>query len=147
MDNDPKEQALALRPQIERLEHAIKEFLPGVECPVRHHFAKGVYGREMFIPAGTVLTGKIHKHTNLNIMTQGDMSVLVDGVIKRVRAPFTVVSPPGTKRAAYAHTDTVWMTIHGTNETDVDKIENECIAATYEEYLEYCEQVKLEHKR
>jgi hypothetical protein len=29
----------------------------------------------------------------------------------------------------------VWVTIHATNETDVEKIETEMIAASYEEYL------------
>ena len=33
-----------------------------VEMPVTHHFSKDLYARELFIPAGTLLVGKIHKH-------------------------------------------------------------------------------------
>lgn len=109
-------------------------------CPVKHHFAKGVYAREMFIPKGTVLVGKIHKHTNLNIMSAGELSVLTDEGIKRVKAPFTVISPPGVKRIAYAHEDTVWTTVHGTEETDIEKIEQQFIAQSEQEFLEFCEQ-------
>jgi hypothetical protein len=44
-----------------------------------------------------------------------------------------VVSPPGVKRLAYAHEESIWATIHGTDETDVDKIEEQFIAKDYSE--------------
>lgn len=138
---------VAVYRSLEKLERAIKRDLVPVNCPVTHYFSRGVYARELFIPAGTVLTGEIHKHENLNILSQGDISVrMEDGSIVRVQAPFTTVSPPGTKRAAYAHTDCVWTTIHGTDERDVDKIKHEFIATSYEQYIEHCEQMKLGDK-
>jgi hypothetical protein len=45
-----------------------------------------------------------------------------------------MVSEPGTKRAVYAETDVVWTTIHPTEETDLEKIEEEVIAKTFQEY-------------
>lgn len=110
---------------------------PQVECPVRHYFSQGVYAREIFIPKGTLLTGKIHKYEQLNIMSKGEMDLLVETGIKRVRAPFTIVSPPGTKRIAYAREDSVWTTIHGTEERDLAKIEAHYIAQSEEEYLAF----------
>lgn len=107
-----------------------------IEIPVEHHFSKDVYAREITVPAGSLIVGKIHKHTNLNILSQGEMSIISIEGVKRVKAPYTVVSPPGVKRLAYAHTDVVWTTIHGTDETDVDKIEEQFIAKTYEEVPE-----------
>lgn len=89
-----------------------------------HRFSPGVYAREITIPAGTLLTGEIHKYPQLNIMSKGDMSVLTEDGIVRVQAPFTVVSPAGTKRVAFAHTETVWTTILHTELTDVEQIEN-----------------------
>ena len=130
--------------KIDAIEKAIKD--AGAEIELNHvdHFSKGVYARELHIPAGTVLTGKIHKFQNLNIMSKGDISVLMeDGTIKRVQAPFTVVSPPGTRRVAYAHTDCVWTTIHGTEKTDVDEIEKEFIAQTPGDYQLFCEEARL----
>ena len=120
--------------KIDALENAIRSDLEAVEVNVTDHFSKGVYAREIFIPKGSVLTGKIHKYTNLNIMSKGELSVLTDDGVIRVSAPFTIVSPPGTRRVAYAHEDTVWTTIHGTDKTDVDEIELEFIAQTPTEY-------------
>lgn len=127
---------------IDALEAAIVADLPPVEIPVKDYFSKGVYAREIFIPKGTVITGKIHKFVNLNIMSQGEMSVLTDEGIQRVKAPFTIVSPPGTRRVAYAHEDTVWTTIHGTDMTDVDAIEAEFVAQTPKDYQLFLETQK-----
>lgn len=117
-----------------------------IDCPLKHHFSKDVYARELFIPKGTLAIGKIHKHQNLNIMSKGELSILsVDGCF-RVKAPYTIVSDPGVKRLVYAHEDTVWTTIHGTSETDLEKIEETFIAKTYADVIpiEHNEARKLE---
>lgn len=114
-----------------------------VAIPVRHHFSPGVYAREITIPAGTILTGRIHKHEQLNILSGGEISVLTDDGMKRVSAPFTVVSPPGTKRIAFAHTECTWTTILATEERDPDLIEAEFTVATEQEYLEFIRDQKL----
>jgi hypothetical protein len=116
---------------------AVMKTLPQVDMPVTHHFSEGVYARELFIPKDTILTGKIHKFSQLNILSQGEISVLTEDGVKRVKAPFHIVSPPGTKRIAYAHEDCVWTTIHGTYERDVDKIEEHFIAQSEAEYLQF----------
>lgn len=109
--------------------------MPEANCPLQHVFAPGAYARTIFIPAGTVIVGKIHKHQHLNILSQGSVSVFTEaGGVERLSGPLTMVSPAGTKRAVYAETDAVWTTIHLTNETDLEKIEDEVIAKTYEEY-------------
>lgn len=130
--------ALSVREKVNTLEAMMRESGASADLPVRHFFSPGVYARELFIPKGTLLTGKIHKYPQINIMSAGDISVLTEDGIKRVQAPFTIVSPAGTKRIAYAHEDTVWTTIHGTHETDVDKIEAAMIAQNDQEYGEFC---------
>ena len=98
------------------------------DIPLKHYFANGVYAREIEIPAGTLLTGKIHKFEGINIISKGEITVLsVDGV-KRIKAPYTFVSSPGCKRLGFTHSDTVWTCLHGTHETDLVKIECEQIA-------------------
>lgn len=116
---------------------AYMKLQPQVDIEVKHYFSHGVYAREITIPAGTVLTGEIHKFENLNILSRGEMSVLTESGMQRVSAPFTVVSPPGTKRIAYAHTECVWTTIHGTFITDVEEIKNQFIAADEQAWLEF----------
>jgi len=124
-----------LRKQIAALEEfALKQ--PQLAIEITHHFSKSVYAREMFMPAGSIVIGKIHRHKNLNIISQGDVSFIsVDGVM-RVSAPFTFVASPGVKRVIRAHKDTIWTTIHGTGLTDLAEIEKEFIANDYSEIAE-----------
>lgn len=131
------------RASIQQLEDAM---LQGetTEIDTKHHFAGGVYAREIFIPAGTTLTGKIHKTEHLNIISKGDISVATEDGVQRIKAPYTIVSKPGTKRVGYAHEDTVWTTIHGSKEKDLDKLELEFIAESHEDYLAFEQNKRLE---
>jgi hypothetical protein len=100
--------------------------LPQVSIPTKHYHAHDSYAREVEIPKGTLLTGAIYKNTHINILSKGEISILsIDDGMVRLKAPFTVVSPAGVKRLAYAHEDCVWTTIFGTVEKDVDKIQDE----------------------
>jgi hypothetical protein len=130
---------LEIRESIITAEAKLRQFLEcsgekQPECPLKHHFAPGAYGREIFIPKGTLLVGKIHKHAHLNMLMKGKVSVLTEEGPKVLEAPLTMVSPAGTKRAVYTHEDTVWVTVHLTKETDLEKIEDEIIAKSYEEF-------------
>lgn len=98
--------------------------LPQAEVPCVHHFSEGLYAREIFIPAGTLLTGAEHKHGHINIISKGTITVYTDDGMQTLSAPHTIVSSPGIKRLGFAHTDVVWVTILATEETDVNAIEN-----------------------
>ena len=134
--------ALSTRDKVFLIEDEMRKY-PQLDLPVKDHFSDGVYGRELFIPAGTLLTGEIHKYRQLNVLVAGDISVHTEDGIRRVQAPFIVVSPAGTKRIAYAHTDCVWLTVHGTHETDLGKIKEKFIAQNDAEYSAFLEQTKL----
>lgn len=134
--------------QIHALEDAIRAGgdLIDVDEITRHHFADGIYGRELRIPAGTVLTGKMHRHATLNILAAGEITVsTVDGM-KRLRAPAIFTSPANCKKVGYAHTDVVFLNVHPSTETDLAKLEAEFIvpeprrAITNTKQIEECEQ-------
>ena len=120
----------SFREAVLNLQNRLMEF-PQVDLPLRHHFAEGQYGREIFIPKGMLVVGKIHKHSHVNIISMGDVTVATEFGVQRLKAPCTFVSKPGTKRALYTHEDTIWTTVHVTEETDLGKIESEIIATTY----------------
>lgn len=112
--------------KILRLESEMRA-MPQVEFETTHHFSHGVYVRTIRIPAGSLLTGKMHATDHLNIVSQGDISVLTEDGIQRIKAPAIIPAKAGMKRVGFAHADTVWTTIHGTNETDLDRLEAELI--------------------
>lgn len=115
---------------------------PQIYLPVNHIFGGGSYAREMFIPKDTIATGKIHKYEHMNIISKGEITLVTDEYTRRLVAPYIFVSLPGTKKLVYAHEDTVWVTVHATEETDIEKLEAELVTVTYDE-LPYYDQRKL----
>lgn len=134
------------RKQVFSLQEFIASNVPSTldDCTLRHHFAPGVYAREMTIPAGTLIIGKIHKHAHLNIISQGSARVVTEFGSVEIKAPHTFVSEPGTKRVVLADSDVVWTTIHITEETDLEKIEDYVIAKSYDEFLMLESQKQIE---
>lgn len=102
--------------------------------PVRHIFAPGAVAREMSLPALHWAIGKIHRHPHLSFITKGRIAVLTEEGPTVFEAPYTFVSTPGCKRVVLALSDTIWTTVHITNETDLDKIEEAVIAKNYDEF-------------
>lgn len=95
-----------------------------IDCPLKHYFAPGVYLREIFMQSGLVVIGKIHKTEHLNIIERGICSIFYeDGSSELLQAPITFVSKPGVQKVLYIHEDTVWKTVHVTDETDLVKLE------------------------
>lgn len=108
---------------VEQVEALMLRMPNQIECPVEHIFAPGVYCRKLTMPAGSIVLGHEHLTEHLNIATRGRAIVLIDGVRKRITAPFTCVSAPGSRKIAYVLEEMEWLTIHPTTETDVEKLE------------------------
>ena len=101
----------------------IMETLSQVEIPVIHHFSDGIYGREIFIPKGTLFTGKIHKQTDLSCCLSGLCEILTPNGWIKCEAGDVVLSRKGVKPIARALEDTRWLTSHATTLTDLDEID------------------------
>ena len=123
------------REQIYRLEGEIAK-QKQVPCPIRNIFADGIYAREMTIPAGTVLTGAVHKTEHLNVLVKGRITVWTEQGMRELTGPYTFLSKPGTKRVGYAHEESVWMTIHRTRTTSVPALVEELTESKYDDLLE-----------
>ena len=102
--------------------------------PLKHSFADGCYIREIFNPKGELLVTKIHKVSHPFFLLKGDMTILMEDGIKRIKAPHHGITPAGTKRIIYCHEDCVFITVHATKLTDIDKIEEEVIAKDFSEF-------------
>ena len=108
--------------------------LPQIEITMRHHFADGVYAREGEVPAGTWFAGRVHHKAQVNIISKGAVVVLTENGVIEMRAPCTLVSPPGAQRSAYALEDTTWTTIIATDETDPELIYETLTSPTFEAF-------------
>lgn len=107
------------------------------DCPLKHSYADGIYVREIFIPKGKVLVGKIHRHEHPNFLLKGDVTVVTEeGGTERIIAPKSMISPAGTKRVVVANEDTIWVTVHLNvdNKRDPEEIEKDVIVPSYEQY-------------
>ena len=118
--------------------------LPQVEMPVNHAFCSGLYARTMHIPAGTVLTGAVHREESFFLVRKGSLIVSTDTGPRTVGPGDMSVSKIGTKRAGIALTDVEVTTFHAnpTNEQqpqalwDLFTIPSPALAAVQPEHLE-----------
>ena len=96
---------------------------PGMKT--EHVFAGGMYCRRIEIPAGVAIVSKVHKTEHLFIGVSGQLQVAGQGPDYILGPGDVIPSPVGTKRAVLALTDVVCMTIHKTEVTSVDSLEEE----------------------
>lgn len=114
------------REAIARLQREMEK-MPQVELPTEHHFADGMYCRALFRPAGCLIVGKVHRKEHFYIVCSGTVKVTTDNGMEEITGPKVIISKPGTKRAVLALTDATCLTVHRTENTDVEEIERELI--------------------
>lgn len=98
--------------------------LPQIDLHTEQLVHAGMSARTIFIPAGTVLTGALTNIDNLCVAF-GDITVTTDAGPQRLTGFNVIPAMAGAKRAGVAHSDTWWVTIHRTDLTDLDAIEEE----------------------
>ena len=106
-------------------------------CRYEHEFYPGLYVRKMFIPKGLVIVTKVHKTKHPYFIMKGDVIVHKDGETVRLVAPFQGTTDVGTRRALMTLEDTVWITIHVTDKTDLVEICKDLASDTIEEFDEW----------
>ncbi len=114
------------RAQILALEHEMRK-LPQIEIEPKHHHSHGLYAREILIKANTLLTGMVHLKDHLNFLMKGRILVWTEQGMRDLTAPQIIPSFAGTKRVGLALEDTIWVTVHATEKTNLAEIEAELI--------------------
>jgi quercetin dioxygenase-like cupin family protein len=104
---------------------------PQEELPVQHEFLDGVYMRTVFMKAGLIVVGKIHKQEHVAIISKGSATVLTENGVIEITAPYIFKSPPGARRALVIHEDMVWTTVHRSEHTDLEQLEEQLIAKDF----------------
>jgi hypothetical protein len=99
--------------RLDELEVAMLENCEPVHCLTTHKFTDGMYIREIFMPAGSLITSKIHKTEHPYIVSYGKVAVSIDGDDwDEITAPYTGITKPGTRRVLYILEDCIWTTFH-----------------------------------
>jgi len=118
-----------MRARVLRLEDEMRK-LPQGEFEIIHHFAPGLYAREMRMQAGDKVVGKIHRFAHLCAL-RGKAAFTSDTAVETIE-DCTWLAPAGSKRAIHALTDLSWTVFHVTDLTDLAAIEAYFIAPDFE---------------
>lgn len=136
-----REQALTPRineERIARLGLALKNLKSSYDLPVEHIKAAGLYGRMVVMKAGDCVVSRVHKYEHITIALSGSCTVVeVDGTERLVTGPDVWVTKPGTQRALLIHEDTIWMTVHATEEEDVEQMFDRLTCDNFAEFDQF----------
>jgi hypothetical protein len=138
-----RENIMAVQHKIEELVASGKA-VSGIEGrKLTHHFTEidnehecCLYGREMFMPKGTLVVGKIHKRQGLNFLLQGKIYVATEFGKQWYTAPCIIKGEANVKRVVYAVEDSIFVNVHltkYTGEENLDKVEEDIVTDDYKD--------------
>jgi len=118
---------ISMQDRIEALKVAAQD-LPQVTMPTKHFLVDGMYARQIFIPAGTAFVGRRHKKFHYFMVLRGGAVVtLDDGAIADFKPGMVFLCSPGSQRVGLTYKDTIFVTVHRSDETLLKNIEDDCV--------------------
>jgi hypothetical protein len=113
--NPPK--AVAKWHQIDKIEQYLSTLPEKVMGDLYEEGTPGLYTRQLFIPAGTLMTSCVHKTCHPFIIVKGKVTVYdtVSDTTNLYTEGYRGITYPGTRRILFTHSDTLWITCHSTN--------------------------------
>lgn len=99
----------------ERLEKGLFELeqIPDEGYKLKEYRSGGMYCREITIPEGAFITGRIYKFDHVEIMLSGDITILsANGGKKRYQGNNVIEAKAGKRQGGLAHKETKWLTIN-----------------------------------
>lgn len=100
--------------KIEKLDEALAK-IPSGEWTTNHYFSDGVYTRETLVPRGLLFTGYRHRRSTNTTIAFGIISIIVVDELGRaedkglIDGYTTFVTKANTRKACYAHEDTMML--------------------------------------
>jgi len=132
------------REEIQRLQNELMAG-PQVELTTEHYFNGGMYCRKVFRPAGTIIVGKIHKSDHFFMCTSGEIIAWSEKGMVTLKAGDVIESKAGTKRVTLAVVDSIGITVHKTDKTDLDEIEAELIEPEEVSMYDSSNKIKIDY--
>lgn len=133
------EKALLKLPQITAEDYQLKEFYSG-----------GLYCRQITIPKGALITGRIYKFDHIEMMLSGEIEIVsADGGKKTYTGTNVIAAKSGKRQAGLAIKETVWMTINQVPANiPIHEMLDYTAVLTYEEYNEFYRNInKLDYAK
>ena len=90
---------------------------------VKHHFAAGVYAKEMVFTPEYDFKQHAHKYDHMSILAKGSALVEVNGIHTHYKAPAVIEIKKELSHTVIALEPCVWYCIHPTDLTDPDEID------------------------
>ncbi len=104
------------------------------------YFASNTYVREMVIPEGTCVIGRVHLHDCINILLEGEILIADnEGNQKHMKAPQIFIAKAGHQKAGFALKETRWLNCFSCKEDKLAGFVEEFTVETEEEYLKLLE--------
>lgn len=97
----------------------------GVE--IIHHFGRNFYVKQVNFSKDKVLSQHKHKFDHLSWLSTGSVLLKADGKESLISGPKMIEIPAGVEHEVRSLTDVVWLCMHATSETDVEKIDESLV--------------------
>lgn len=104
---------------------------------LKHEFAKGMYIRRLLVPKGHMIMSFVHKDSYPLFLMTGDWTEITPNGNIRMQAPQSFITKAGAQKMGFAHSDTVWATVHlnPDNGQDIDTIEERIFDLHYDKLV------------
>lgn len=113
------------RERVQELQDALLKLPQADVVKTEHYFQGAMYCRRLWIPAGILIVGKVHKTDHFFVGCQGELVVWGDGPRYLLRPGDIRKSVIGTKRIVYSLSDCVVLTIHSVEEKPLEELERD----------------------
>lgn len=106
----------------------LSQNVPQVVMPTLHFLVDGMYLRQIRIPSQTAFVGRKHKKFHYFMCLAGGAWVTAEGSEPvNIRAGMVLLCRPGEQRIGVTYAETIFVTVHRTDETQLKSIEDDCV--------------------
>ena len=133
------------RKVFDQLEGGLLEFeqIPDDTYQLKEYYSGGMYCREITIPEGAFITGRIYKFDHIEIMLSGEIEILsADGGKTYYEGHNVIEAKAGKRQGGLAHKETKWLTINCIPDyLPINEALDFTSVLTYKEYKDFHDQL------
>ena len=120
-----KVESLIASNSIDELALFITDNLPVIDLELRHTFVPGIYIREMLVPKGVLMVGKVHLTSDPYVFLSGAMRVFTpEGGTVTLTAPHYGITATDVQKVGYVLEDSHWINYHALSDKEEEAIKD-----------------------